>query len=303
MFLSSFACCVSTPGKLTYTPILTPPATHGFSRSILAGEKKKNDEKQHQQLQQSLAAVRTLAPLAPLDGDGENSLAANGKDGHTTASHHHTRDKTAAGTDAIANKYAALYPQLPMSAPMDTPLGGAAATTSSSMSSDPGRTKASSTHPLTQTPPGEQPSTASPVQVQHALHGAAFRHMETFIYSLFPGTFSGDDPTSAFMREASHKQKVLTLFHQGTAFQRASMALLLLSNVTFSAVVITIMMDVQYPSDDKSCNLHTSESTCLLPMSMFDGVAHKCHWDPDRGGGICAWQVRLSPRHCRCHPL
>jgi hypothetical protein len=72
------------------------------------------------------------------------------------------------------------------------------------------------------------------VYLHEDLMERANSHLDSFIRTFFPGTFSSKSASERIAREAAKRQHLSALFHNNDRLQRASIAIVLVSSITFT---------------------------------------------------------------------
>jgi len=120
-----------------------------------------------------------------------------------------------------------------------------------------------------------------------------------FIDKIFPAVFIDSSWSWAGLsREvcAYHRHYILfTMTEKNTYRNRWVTCLQLLSLHTMVFWVMAVTFELQFPVDDGSCELETTQDDCLSEKSMFDSDRNKCSWSVS--AGACEYrEVTLNIR-------
>jgi len=131
-------------------------------------------------------------------------------------------------------------------------------------------------------------------------------HMATFIGSIFPGSLSSNKNSLKLEREMKNA-KTWGMVSENISFgERATHTLQTFTTFVLSGFLMSMFLDIQYPSDDGICDTYVTEDECLRETSIFRRSETKCIWTQGKGidGGAgydifddCSWQ---KPEY---HPL
>ena len=116
--------------------------------------------------------------------------------------------------------------------------------------------------------------------------------MYNFIESFFPGTYANDHTNKRFSRELLGHHLVVHLFTTEVFFDRCISTLIIATTMIFSAFLTALLLDIQYPTDDGSCNDFDNEIDCLDTRSIFNSDETKCQWKYGVNGvsyDTCYW--------------
>jgi hypothetical protein len=117
--------------------------------------------------------------------------------------------------------------------------------------------------------------------------------LRDYISHLFSSAFSNKADIVRLFDEVYQKHKYLSVFTIDAGLKQWIGAYYLLSNRTASFFLLAMFYSIQFPSDDGTCALLTTEATCLSKKSMFDTEDTVCTWtagSSDTVTGSCAWQ-------------
>jgi hypothetical protein len=126
---------------------------------------------------------------------------------------------------------------------------------------------------------------------------AVHQYLTDYVIEIFPAVFSNKPFLSRVYGEVKRHHRYLTLFTapEGEAGdkQRILTGVQLLSIQTMLMFLLSLLYDVQSPSDDGSCLAHTDAASCLSRKSVFDSAQSYCRWAETSSEYDCTYQ---SPR-------
>lgn len=117
--------------------------------------------------------------------------------------------------------------------------------------------------------------------------------LKDYIYELFSPAFSEDSETVRLVRELWNKHEYFSVFQQEFGTDQWIAVFSLLTNLNANFFLLALFYDVQFASDDGTCGLLNTESSCLSKMSMFNPGKTTCEWQASvvtSSGYECAWR-------------
>merc|ERR1711871_1698768 len=105
------------------------------------------------------------------------------------------------------------------------------------------------------------------------------RKMLSFIASFFPGTFSNSIARARVLRELDHSHVLYSLIASASnTWERFLAALDIIGTIVIAAFVLTLLLDLQYPSDNGQCAGYLNKADCMAAASIFNPSESKCEW-------------------------
>jgi hypothetical protein len=134
--------------------------------------------------------------------------------------------------------------------------------------------------------------------------------LERYMTSLLPDVFSDKPSWERIYRVLCSNHVYFRVFYRHStgisfSFSGAGIAsaveqlveyVALLSYLTTMMLLLAVFYDIQWPSDDGTCDLYSTESSCLATKSVFDKAQSKCEWTASSASsGYCQWvQPKLN---------
>jgi hypothetical protein len=112
--------------------------------------------------------------------------------------------------------------------------------------------------------------------------------LQEYIKELFSPAFSDYSGTARLFQELWNKHQYLSVLALEYGPQQWVGAFYLLTNLTANFFMLALFYDIEFPSNDGTCSLLSTETTCLAPRSMFNAERTKCYWSSD--DAICTWR-------------
>jgi hypothetical protein len=109
-----------------------------------------------------------------------------------------------------------------------------------------------------------------------------------YIKELFSPTFSDYSGTARLFQELWNRHQYMSVLALDYGYQQWVGAFYLLTNLTANFFMLALFFDLEFPSDDGTCELLTTESLCVSKKSLFHSARTKCAWDT--GDSICSFQ-------------
>jgi hypothetical protein len=109
-----------------------------------------------------------------------------------------------------------------------------------------------------------------------------------YVKELFSPAFSDYSGTARLFQELWNRHQYLSVLALESGPEQWVRAFYLLTNLTANFFLLALFFDIEYPSNDGSCSLLTSESLCVAQKSIFNVQRTKCAWNSDTSA--CLWR-------------
>jgi hypothetical protein len=109
-----------------------------------------------------------------------------------------------------------------------------------------------------------------------------------YVKELFSPAFSDYSGTARLFQELWNKHQYLSVLALEYGPEQWVGAFYLLTNLTANFFMLALFYDIEFPSDDGSCSLLSSDAACVAPRSIFNTERSKCTWNSEYA--ICTWR-------------
>ncbi len=123
---------------------------------------------------------------------------------------------------------------------------------------------------------------------------AVEENIKIYFSNFFPHVFSNQSQASRFWHVLFHKHKYFSVFFLDTGYQKWIGALELLTNLTANMFLLAVFYNLEWPSDDGTCDSLMTQASCNMKRSLIDSSKMWCAWEiaassSDPSKGSCVW--------------